>query len=83
MKREQPLITRLAGKFGRRGRRRAEELASVRLELQRRGVRVDQLSDPEIEAAISNGRQVLGSASVRGSDVTGAFVVLVRSQEKI
>lgn len=44
---------------------------------------VDRLSDPEIEAAISSGQRMLGSASVRGSDVTGAFVVLVRSQEKI
>ncbi|MGA7669513.1 MAG: hypothetical protein WBW04_03780 [Nitrolancea sp.] len=77
------LLSRLFGKVRLKSRRRSDELATVRVELQRRGVKVDQLSDPEIEAAISSGRRVLGSASVRGSDVTGAFVVLVRSQENI
>jgi hypothetical protein len=70
--------------FGRLfGRRRSGKLASVRQELQRRGVATERISDGELEAAISDGQRVLGSASVRGSDVTGAFVVLVRSQEKL
>lgn len=77
MKKHQSFIGRLFG------RRRREELASVRQELQRRGVATERISDGELEAAISDGRRVLGSASVRGSDVTGAFVVLVRSQEKL
>ena len=77
MKKHQSFIGRLFG------RRRREELASVRQELQRRGVATERISDGELEAAISDGQRVLGSASVRGSDVTGAFVVLVRSQEKL
>ncbi len=80
---QQNLLSRLRGKLRLKSRRRTDELANVRVELQRRGVKVEQLSDPDIEAAITSGRHVLGSASVRGSDVTGAFVVLVRSQEKI
>ncbi len=80
---QQNLFKRITTKLRPRSRRRTDELANIRIELQRRGVRVDQLSDPDIEAAISNGRRVLGSASVRGSDVTGAFVVLVRDQEKL
>ena len=83
MKQDQSLIKRVAGKIRGKTRRRSDEIATVRIELQRRGVKVDQLSDPDIEAAITDGQRVLGSASVRGSDVTGAFVVLVRSQEKI
>ncbi len=80
---QQNFLARLRSKLRLKSRRRTNELANVRVELQRRGVKVEQLSDPEIEAAITSGRRVLGSASVRGSDVTGAFVVLVRSQEKI
>ncbi len=83
MKQRPSLVQQITSKVRRKARRRSDELATVRVELQRRGVKVDQLSDPDIEAAITNGRRVLGSASVRGSDVTGAFVVLVRTQEKI
>ena len=83
MKQQQRFIQRLAAKFHTRTRRRSDELANIRVELQRRGVKVDQITDPELEAAISDGQRVLGSASVRGSDVTGAFVVLVRHQEKL
>lgn len=83
MKQDPSFVKRLARNFRHKGRRRSERLASIRNELQRRGVKVDELSDSEIEAAIASGRRVLGSASVRGSDVTGAFVVLVRTQEKI
>jgi hypothetical protein len=77
MKNHQSLIARLFG------RRRHGKLVSVRQELQRRGVATERISDGELEAAITDGQRVLGSASVRGSDVTGAFVVLVRSQEKL
>jgi hypothetical protein len=77
MKNRQSLFGRLFS------RRRNGKLASVRQELQRRGVATERISDGELEAAISDGQRVLGSASVRGSDVTGAFVVLVRSQEKL
>jgi len=83
MKQQQSLLGRIAAKLQTRGRRRSSQLAGIRTELQRRGVRVDQLSDPELETAITDGRRALGSASCRGSDVTGAFVVLVRSQEKL
>ena len=83
MKSNQSLFKRVTTRF--RGRRalRTGELANIRQELQRRGVAIDRISDGELEAAISDGQRVLGSASVRGSDVTGAFVVLVRSQEKL
>ncbi len=70
--------------FGRLfGRRRHGKLSNIRQELQRRGVATERITDGELEAAITDGQRVLGSASVRGSDVTGAFVVLVRSQEKL
>jgi len=77
MKNRQSLFGRLFS------RRRHGKLVSVRQELQRRGVATERISDGELEAAITDGQRVLGSASVRGSDVTGAFVVLVRSQEKL
>ncbi len=83
MNQQQNLLKRITTRLRPRSSRRSEQIANIRVELQRRGVRVDELSDPEIEAAISDGRRVLGSASVRGSDVTGAFVVLVRNQEKL
>ena len=83
MNHQRSLFKRITTRLRPRSVRRSEEIASIRTELRRRGVRVDQLTDPEIEAAISDGRRVLGSASVRGSDVTGAFVVLVRHQEKL
>jgi hypothetical protein len=77
MKNHQSLLGRLFG------HRRHGKLANVRQELQRRGVATERITDGELEAAITDGQRVLGSASVRGSDVTGAFVVLVRSQEKL
>lgn len=83
MKQQQTLVRRIAAMLSLGARRRSSRLADIRTELQRRGVRVDQITDPELEAAITDGRRVLGSASVRGSDVTGAFVVLVRNQEKL
>ncbi len=83
MKQQTSFIKRIARRLQSSDRRRTEELANIRMELRRRGVRVDKITDPELEEAITDGQRVLGSASVRGSDVTGAFVVLVRSQEKL
>ena len=83
MKNNQSFFKRITTLFRSRRARRTGELATIRKELQRRGVAIDRISDGELEEAISNGQRVLGSASVRGSDVTGAFVVLVRSQEKL
>ena len=83
MKSNQSLVKRVTSRFRGRQARRTGELANIRQELQRRGVVIERISDGELEAAISDGQRVLGSASVRGSDVTGAFVVLVRSQEKL
>ncbi|HEX3722541.1 MAG TPA: hypothetical protein VHV31_07105 [Nitrolancea sp.] len=83
MKSNQSFMQRMKTRFGGRRARRSGELANIRQELSRRGVAIDRISDGELEEAITDGQRVLGSASVRGSDVTGAFVVLVRSQEKL
>lgn len=63
-----------------RARRRTTELVQVREELAQRGVTVNHLSDADLEQLIRDGRQVLDTAHVRGSDTTGAFVVVVRRQ---
>ena len=83
MKNKQSFFRRITTLFRGRQARRTGELATIRRELERRGVAIDRISDGELEEAISDGQRVLGSASVRGSDVTGAFVVLVRSQENL
>lgn len=54
----------------------------MRSELAGRGVPVTDLSDADLEQLVREGRQVLATAHVRGSDVTGAFVVAVRKQQK-
>jgi hypothetical protein len=65
----------------RRGRR-SSELIQIRTELAQRGVPVANLSDADLESLIRDGRQVLQTAHVRGSDATGAFVVAIRKQQK-
>ena len=64
-----------------RGHRRASELIQVREELAQRGVPVGHLSDSDLEQLIRDGREALATAHVRGSDTTGAFVVVVRKQQ--
>jgi hypothetical protein len=63
--------------------RRGRRLARVRAELERRGLNVRELSDEELEAVITAGRDALASAKTRGGEVTAAFVTLVREREKI
>ena len=65
-----------------RARRRRVDLVRLRSDLAGRGVPVGDLSDADLERLISEGRQVLATAHVRGSDATGAFVVAVRKQQK-
>jgi hypothetical protein len=62
--------------------RRSVELVQLRSDLAGRGVPVGDLSDSDLEQLVRDGRQVLATAHVRGSDTTGAFVVAVRKQQK-
>ena len=64
-----------------RAHRRSVDLVQVREELAQRGVPVNHLTDPDLEKLIQDGREALATAHVRGSDTTGAFVVVVRQQE--
>lgn len=61
------------------GRARARTLAEIRSRLHLRGMKVDQMSDAELETVISTGRDALTRAGVRGSDITAAFVTLARA----
>jgi hypothetical protein len=58
------------------------DFGRLRSDLAGRGVPVADLSDADLEQLVSEGRQVLATANVKGSDVTGAFVVAVRKQQK-
>ena len=67
----------------RRARRQRRILAQVREGLILRGAAVDGMSDAELLDLIAAGRKTLKQAHVNGSEITGAYVMLVRQREKI